>query len=117
MFQNEIPELARLKNENYENIFKVKQTEDGFYFYNLLETLHFPENLPSNYFTDYNVVYGDTWPLIAYKKYKNIKLWWIITHANNVINPINQPVPGTVLKIPIPNVVSDILTEIVTQES
>lgn len=116
MYQNEIKELPRLKNENYENIFNLHQDEDSKYFYNLLQTVHFPSNLPSSYFVDYAVQYGDTLPYIAYKAYKNTRLWWIITHANNIINPVAKIEPGTVLKIPKPQVVTEILTQIVTQE-
>jgi len=117
MYQNEIKELPRLKNENYENIFSVQQTDEGYYFYNLLQTLHFPQNLPENYFISYNVKYEDTWPLISFKQYNNTKLWWVITHANNIINPVDFPPAGTAIRIPKPEVVSEILTQIITQES
>lgn len=116
-YQNNIKELPRLKDENYENIFKVYQTEDGSYYYNLLQTLHFPENLPDSFFSTYTVEYGDTLPYISYKVYNNIRLWWVITHANNIINPTIKLEPGTVLKIPKTEIVSTILTEIGLQES
>lgn len=116
MYQNEIKELPRLKNENYENIFTVQQTKDDFYYYNLLQTLSFPENLPDSYFTAYTIKYGDTWPVIAFKEYNNIRLWWIITHANGIINPVELPPVGTQIKIPKPDIVSEILTQIITQE-
>ncbi len=116
MNQNEIEELPRLKNENYENIFNVEQTEDGFYYYNLLQTLNFPENLPDNYFISYTINYGDTWPLISYKQYNTIKLWWVITHANSIINPTQLPPVGSLIRIPKPEIVSEILTQILTQE-
>jgi nucleoid-associated protein YgaU len=116
MYQNEIKELPRLKNENYENIFSVEQTQDSYYYYNLLQTLYFPENLPNSYFIPYIISYGDTWPLISYKTYKNIKLWWLITHANNIINPTQLPPVGTQIKILKPEYVSEILTQIITQE-
>lgn len=116
MYQNDIKELPRLKSNNYENIFNVEQTEDGFYFYNLLQTLHFPENLPEVYFTDYTIVPRDTWPVISFKAYNDIKLWWIITHANQIINPTQLPPVGTQIKIPKPEIVSEILTQILTQE-
>lgn len=116
MFQNSITELPRLKNENLENIFKVYQDENDFYFYNLLQTIHFPQNLPDSYFIQYNVTYGDTWPYISYKVYNDIKLWWVITLANNIVNPTQPLEPGSILKIPNIEIVSEILTQIATSD-
>jgi nucleoid-associated protein YgaU len=114
MFQNDISELPRLKVENLENIFKVYQDEGDLYFYNLLETIHFPQDLPDSYFIQYNVTYGDTWPFISYKVYGDTRLWWAITMANNIINPTLPLEPGTLLKIPNVEVISEILTQITT---
>jgi len=116
MYQNDIKELPRLKVENLENIFKVYQDEGDLYFYNLLQTIHFPQNLPDSYFVQYDVTYGDTWPYISYKVYGDIRLWWVITLANNIINPTQQLEPGSVLKIPNVDVVSEILTQITTTD-
>jgi nucleoid-associated protein YgaU len=116
LYQNKIKELPRLKDENYENIFKLYQNEDGQYFYNLLQTLHFPDNLPTSFFNQYTIEYGDTLPFIAYKVYNNIRLWWVITHANNILNPTSKLEPGTILKIPKTEIVSAILTQIALQD-
>lgn len=116
MYQNNIAELPRLKNENLENIFNVYQDDNDFYYYNLLQSIHFPQNLPDSYFVQYNVTYGDTWPYVSYKVYNNTKLWWVITLANNIINPTEPLVPGTILKIPNIDVVSEILTQIATSD-
>lgn len=117
MYQNEIKDLARLKTENMENIFHIYQDENDLYFYNLLQTIHFPQNLPDSYFRPYSITYGDTWPYISFKVYGEIKLWWIITLANNIINPVEPLVVGNILKIPNIEVVSEILTQItVTDE-
>jgi LysM repeat protein len=115
MHQNNIPSLPRLRDENYENIFNVYVDKDDFYFYNLLQTVHFPQTLPDNYFEFYNVKYNDTWPVISYKFYKKINLWWLIALANNVVDPINSLIVGSILKIPKPQVVTEILTQIVTK--
>lgn len=112
MYQNDIKELPRLKAENIENIFHIYQDKDDLYFYNLLQSIHFPQNLPDSYFQQYNVTYGDTWPYISYKAYGNIRLWWVITLANNIVNPTTPLESGTILKIPNVDVVSEILTQI-----
>jgi len=116
MKQNNIPELPRLRIENYENIFNVFTEEDGRYYYNLLQTVAFPQNLPDGYFIDYNIVYGDTWPFISYKVYNTPNMWWIILFANNISNPINSIIPGTQIKVPKIEVVNLILAEIKTQK-
>ncbi len=37
--------------------------------------------------------------LIAWKYYKDVRLWWIIAEFNNIGNPLEIPV-GTILRIP-----------------
>jgi len=115
-YQNDIRELKRLHDENMENIFHIYQDNDDRYFYNLLQTIHFPQDLPASYFQGYNITYGDTWPYISYKVYGNIKLWWVLMLANNIINPIEQPEPGTTIRVPTINVVNEILTQLVTSK-
>lgn len=117
MYQNEISELPRLRNENYENIFNVYQDKDDKYFYNILQTVHFPSNLPDSYFDLYTTTYGESFPVISYRVYGDIRLWWVIAHANNIMNPTREISPGIVLKIPKISVVSEILTQIITQQN
>jgi hypothetical protein len=116
MYQNNISELPVLPNESFENIFNVYQDENKKYYYNLLQTIQFPANLPSALFDNYLVQYGDTWPTISYKAYGDIKLWWVVALANNIINPIEGLTPNKPLKIPKPGVVEEILTQILTRE-
>lgn len=112
MYQNEITDLPKLLQENYENIFQIFQDKDDHYFYNLLETIHFPENLPSGYFDTYNIRPGDTLPFISYKLYKTTNLWWAICLANNIINPTEQLETATTLKIPKVSILREIIKQI-----
>lgn len=112
MKQNQIKELTKLDLENVENIFNVYQDQDGMYFYNLLQTIVFPDNLPLNLFTTYTVKYGDTWPFVSYKTLDTPNLWWVILLANNIQNPTIFPTPGSTIKIPIVSVVKQILSQI-----
>lgn len=112
MYQNEIENLPQLQSQNFENIFQVYTDQDDFYFYNLLQTIHFPQNLPDVFFKIHYVTYNETWPVISYKYYNTTKLWWVIALANNIINPINSITPGDPIKIPNPSIVSEILTQI-----
>jgi hypothetical protein len=116
MYQNDITDLPELKDYNYENIFHVYEDNNDFYYYNLLQTIHFPQNLPNNYFEAYTVKYNDTWTNISYKAYNKINLWWVIALANNVINPINYLTPGKTIKVPKYSVVTEVLTQIVTTQ-
>jgi nucleoid-associated protein YgaU len=117
MYQNDIDSLPKLDLENFENILSVYQDNDNYYYYNLLETIFFPDNLPASYFNEYTVKYEDTWPLISFKAYSTIKLWWVIAYANNVINPINFLQIGKKIKIPKTFVVTEILTDLNTNRS
>ena len=112
MKQNQIPALEKLHPENMENIFNVYQEADGLYYYNLLQTIAFPQNLPLTLFTNYTISYGDTWPFISYKNYNTPNLWWIILLANNIQNPLEPLLPGTTIKVPINVVVKDVLAQI-----
>ena len=115
MFQNSITDLPKLNNESYENIFNVYPDEGGYYFYNLLQTVVIPDNLPKGYYDTYNVVYGDTWPFVSYKVYSTPNLWWVIMSANKIIDPTKQPVPGQQIQILKSRYVSEILSQISTQ--
>jgi nucleoid-associated protein YgaU len=115
MKQNNVTDLPRLNAENLENMFNVHQDANGMYFYNLLQTIEFPQNLPLNLFTSYTVKYGDTWPFISYKTLNSPNLWWTILLANNIQDPTNKGkplVPGTIIKIPRMEVVKEILSQI-----
>lgn len=111
MKHNEIPELAKINIENMENIFNVYQDENRMYFYNLLQTITFPTNLPLNLFAPYTIGHNESWPLISYKTLKNTGLWWVICMVNNIQNPVIAPIAGEIIKIPKPAVVREILTQ------
>ena len=117
MLQNSIEGLPRLKQENYENIFNVYTDENNKYFYNLLQTIVLPDNLPKGYYDSYNVSYGDTWPLISYKNYDTPNLWWIVTSVNNVSDATKLPEPGTTIKILKTKAVTLILNQLTTQKT
>jgi len=112
MKQNQTKGLPVLDSENYENIFNVYQESNGMHYYNLLQTVVFPKNLPPGMFDSYAVGHGDTWPLISYKTYNTPNLWWLIVLANEIDNPVLQPEPGTFLFIPNEGIVKEILNEI-----
>jgi len=117
MKQNSIETLPRLRPEKYENIFNVYEDKNtNRYYYNLLQTINLPTDLPLGYFNTYNVVYGDTWPYISYKNYKTTSIWWVILLVNNILNPVEPLIPGTTLKIPKIDVINTIISQINTPQ-
>lgn len=116
MYQNDISELPVLANERLENIFNVYENKDKKYFYNIIQSIQFPQNLPAALFDTYIVQYGDTWPTISYKAYESIHLWWVIAYANNIINPITELTHNRLLKIPKPRLVEEILLQVLTSK-
>lgn len=117
MKQNQISNLPKLKPENMENIFNVHKNVDNKYFYNLLQTIELPSDLPEGYYNTYTVKYQDTWPNISYMAYNTPNLWWIIVGANNIMNPTSIPKPGTKIKLYKPEVVSLILNQTTSQDT
>lgn len=111
MKHNQIQDLPKISIENFENIFNVYKDENGMYYYNLLQTIVFPENLPQNLFEDYVVKQEDSWPRISYETLNNVNLWWVILLANKINDPTSLPKPGTIIKIPIVEVVREILMQ------
>lgn len=112
MYQNSIPQLPRLSPEKYENIFNVYVDNDSRYYYNLLQAVNFPTNLPNGVFKIYTVSPGDTLPYISYKLFSTIHLWWIICLTNNIDNPTVNLEPGTTLKILNDSIIKLIVKEI-----
>jgi len=39
-------------------------------------------------------------PLISYKAYGSVEFWWIILLVNEIEDPFNELIPGTILTIP-----------------
>jgi nucleoid-associated protein YgaU len=117
MKQNQIDTLQKLKPENFENIFNIFKDKDNRYFYNLLQTIELPSNLPDGYYNTYTVKYQDTWPNISYTAYNTPNLWWVIVGANNIMDPTSIPKPGTILKIYKIEIINLIFDQITAQDT
>lgn len=114
-YQNEINVLPRLQSTRYENIFKIYTDPDGLYYYNLNRSIQFPNNLDPSLF---NVIRYDTttqWPILSYKLYQTIYLWWLITEVNSIRNPFITPAVGGTLRYIKPEYVQYILGQIKDQ--
>ncbi len=115
--QNDITELPFLENFRYENLFNVYQTADDKYFYNLLSKVNFPDNMDETFYSVYTVPNDNvSWTFISNKFYGTTLLWWLICSANKIQNPVYFPAAGTELKILNPDVVRNIIQQIITQQ-
>jgi len=109
---NDIDPNNTLDPQKMENIFNVYTDDDSYYYYNLLKSVYFPEDLDPTYYTTYTVVPKDTWPLISWKNYQTTNLWWLLCAVNQIINPTEPLEPGTILRILNVDVVRNVMVEI-----
>jgi hypothetical protein len=116
MKQNDIQDnkVPKLRAQNLENLFNIYQLNDGSYFYNITKTTNFPGDLDPNLYFEYVVQRKDTWPIISWKHYSDVTLWWVICSVNGIINPVALPTVGTVLKILNASTVRGILADLRT---
>jgi hypothetical protein len=108
----QIPEAPTVTLGQLENAFQVHEDPNGFYFYNLLEKVHMPEDEPDSYFDYYIVKDEDQWPTIAYAVYGDVKLWWLVTLANRITNPTVAPAIGAKIRIYKVDIAREIIKQI-----
>ena len=112
MKRNTIPDIKeKIFFQNYENLFNVYDI-DGEYYYNILRKINIPTDISTDYYSEYLVKPGDTWTLLAYTFYDDVRLWWIICYGNNIQNPLGFPEIGTKLKMLNNDIVQTILMQI-----
>jgi hypothetical protein len=113
-YHNDVDQLAPISEYNFENIFSIHQDGD-FYFYNILKTINFPEDMSDSYYTKYRVKSNTPYTSLSFKFYNTIKLWWLIVLANNINNPVQFVKPGNTLKIIRPEFIPQVLAAIESQ--
>lgn len=115
MKQNDLTDTKyTLAPQNYENIFNVYTDDDVGYFFNILRTVNFPDpdQLDTSVYDNYTIQPRDTWPLISWRSYGSILLWWSICATNHIDNPITPLIPGTVIKVIKQEYLQNILNDI-----
>tara|TARA_Y100000310_G_scaffold325472_1_gene388991 strand:+ start:618 stop:992 length:375 start_codon:yes stop_codon:yes gene_type:complete len=113
---NEITELARLSDYHYENIFNMFKTGDGFYGFNILKTINFPDDLDPKMYELVEVDRKMSWTNLSFLEYGTIKLWWLICLANGIQNPVQFPSQGMRIKVIKPEFIPHILQQLATDE-
>ena len=109
---NEISDLDEISDYHYENIFNMFKTDDGFYGYNILKTINFPDDLQPAMFEFVKIDRKISWTYLSYLEYGTIKLWWLICLANHIQNPVEFPVEGMRIKVIKKAFVAQILQQI-----
>lgn len=114
VYQNDLENVPRINQYNFENLFKVYSDDtDGSYYYNISNSLFFPEDLSKDVYYEYRVKgNGMSWTYLSYIHYGTIKLWWLLCSLNNVDNPMDFPKGGTIIKVLHPTVLRDVMRQI-----
>ena len=112
----EVQTLLKLSADDefkLERVFDVYKQSDGKHFYyNLLNTVNFPEEIVNSAYNTHYTQAGETWVNISYNYYKRIDLWWLIAAINRVDDTFSAIQGGRKLMIPKPEVVRIIIDEI-----
>ena len=113
-YQNDIDNVPRLNQYNFENLLKVYTDDDTeSYYYNLSNSVFFPEDMSLDAYFSYQIPgKGMSWTYLSYIHYGTIRLWWLLCALNNVDNPMIFATPGTFIKVLRPNVLRDVLQQI-----
>jgi hypothetical protein len=115
LYRSEINLLAQLGRNNFENIFRMYTTENNQFFYNILNGIKMSSDLVPNSYYTIKITKSIPWTVVSYNEYATTTLWWLICLANDILNPIEYPVPGTTLKIVYPELVKNVINEINTK--
>jgi len=111
-YQRNIDGLPILGNNRYENIFKLYETENNEYFYNLKTSISFPTDIDDIYIGSFTLDRNVPWTIISYNIYGSIFLWWSITELNKISNPVIMPKSGSVIKYIKPQYIKQIVSQI-----
>jgi len=111
--KSEIDNLIKLYKEDFANFFSISFDGNNYKF-NINKNIYFSnvETLAPSYYYNYEIKEKDTWPLISFKEYGTIELWWLICRVNQIWNPTENPVTGNMLKILNADVVDEIIATI-----
>ena len=105
--------LSKDQEFKLERIFTVYKQQGGKHFYyNLFNSVRFPETINKNIYTIYHTQPNETWTLLSYKHYGRIDLGWIIASINNIDDTFTPLENGTKLMIPTPAAVRQIIDTI-----
>lgn len=88
-------ELDPTSRYNFSVLYLDKKNGD---FWGTRQLVKLPPH-PSDLFHQVTDADSKRIDLIAWKYYHDVKLWWVIAEANDILNPLELQV-GTILRIP-----------------
>lgn len=106
--------MTPLHSYDYANLFDVYTDEDGFSYFNLLNSLVIEGDIDDSLYTEVFFNEEESWYGLSTRFYSTPRLWWTILIANNVINPFNDKKTGDKVKILKKEVITEILANINT---
>lgn len=91
----------RLRNTSQLKLFNMLKDAEGNKFMNIFRSFVLNEEILSDavFFDTYEVTNEDWWENISYKYYGTPYLWWIVAIVNDIVNPFEELVEGTNIKI------------------
>lgn len=98
-------EFKRITGKRLHNLSQLQKFEiwedEGEYFFNIFDSYNIIDEIKNDddYVFYYYVEEDDWWDNIAYKFYENERLWWIIALTNDVINPFEELISASKIKI------------------
>lgn len=115
-FLKDIPFLSTPDEYSFENYMRLYLNKNNQFYFNLLTTsISFDGELDTSTYYNITVNRRIPWTTLSYNEYRNMNLWWLIMAVNNIKNPIEYPVPGTVLKILYPEYVRYVVDTILNK--
>ena len=114
IYQNQVKDLNNLNKYSFEQVFKMYK-QDGFYAYNIIKTIEFPDELDPQIFDNISIDGEVPWTTISQKLYGTIRLWWLLCLVNKIMNPVILPTPGIIIKAIKPNYLKTVIDQIVSQ--
>jgi hypothetical protein len=105
--------LGKINEYNFENFLRLYRNKDNQFHYNLLSNaIHIDTELDVSTYYEIRLQKSVPWTTLSYNEYRTMHLWWLIMEVNKIQNPLDYPVPGTVLKILYPTYVKTIINSI-----
>jgi hypothetical protein len=109
-----VPNIPTVGAEYYENIFNVYKTQNSaaYDYFNISSKVEIDTtNIDENYLQYFHIDTPIPLTTLSYRIFGTQHLWWLIV-AMNKLNPIDIPASGTIIVVPKPQFVADVLNAI-----
>lgn len=111
-------DLFPLTRGRYENIFNVckvvKDKDNSYYFYNILNKVNIPTTLDKGFLDSINITRNQPWTTVSNDLYGTIDLWWLLNLINKPTN-IFIAEAGTTLQYILPEYIELVISSIEKQ--